>query len=120
MQNEHHVYKPDGSLAGLHSIDVEKAKKVYGYWEGIDAIVQAYTLIHPQEMRQTVLENQVIRENNYNQFGAGKSKGIRHGLSIPPGLYNVLNEYDPEMFSDKRKLHTFMKNYKGLRTCKEV
>lgn len=120
MSKEHHVYKKDGSLAGVHSIDIEKCKKLYGYWEGVDAIVQAYTMLHPQEMRQTVLENGAIRENQYDKFGAGQSKGFRHGLSLPPGLFHALREYDPELLKEKKKLNQFMKNYNGLRVCKEV
>ena len=120
VSKEHHVYNKDGSLAGVHSIDIEKCKKLYGYWEGVDAIVQAYSMLHPQEMRQTVIENDAIRDNNYNKFGAGKSNGLRHGLSIPAGLFHALNDYDRELLKDKKKLNQFMKNYKGLRTCKEV
>tara|TARA_Y100000361_G_C10886876_1_gene202085 strand:- start:46 stop:405 length:360 start_codon:yes stop_codon:yes gene_type:complete len=118
--NEHKVYNKDGSLAGLHRIDVDKCKKLYGYWDGIDALVQAYTMVHPHEMRQAVVENQAVRENNYDAFGAGKQKGLRHGLSLPPGLYHLLNEFDQSLFKDKKKLQKFMRDYKGLRTCKEV
>lgn len=117
---ESHVYKSDGSLAGIHTIDAEKARQLYGYWEGIDAIIQAYTMLNPKEMKQTVIENQAIRENNYDKFGSGKSKGFRHGLSIPHGLMNTLLDYDENMFTEKKNMQEFMRRYKGLRTCKEV
>ncbi len=120
MSTEHLTFNSDGSLKGLHRIDVEKCKKLYGYWEGIDAIVQAYTKLHPQEMKQTVFENQMTRESNYDAFGAGRQKSIRHGLSLPGGLFHVLKEYDEELFKDSKKLQKFMRDYKGLRTCKEV
>lgn len=120
IHKEHHHYNDDGSLAGINSIDVEKARKLYGYWDGIEAIIQAYTYINPQEMRQTVLENQVIRENNYGKFGEGKTKGIRHGLSIPHGLMHYLLQYDEGIFADRKNMQEFMRRFKGLRTCKEV
>lgn len=119
-EKEHIVYDDHGEMTGLYSIDVDKAKKLYDFWEGVDAIVQAYVKIHPKETKAMLALNAETRASNKNEHGTNKAMSQRHALSLPSTLYYKLEEYDPALFDDKKKLHTFMRRYKGFTSCKTI
>lgn len=118
---EHWVLDGAGNLKGLFTLSGSKAKELYGtrrYWEGVDHIVRDYARLHPQEVTEQRIENTLTKENNFNEFASNQSGSFRQALEIPVGLYNVLWEYDDQMFNNKKTLHEFMKRYQIFTTAK--
>lgn len=97
------------------------AKTGMDYWKKVDSLVAGYTLLHKDEIKQQVQDNMSIR-NLGNDFGSTKEKDshFRRAISIPHGLFQVLNEYYPEIFSEKEILHQFQKKYPGFCTVKRI
>lgn len=109
-----------GNIAGVYTIDAQKARAIYGqsrFWEGVTAILTEYTLLNPTEMEMTVIDNALTRQQNKNKTGSNMSGSVRHCLSLPIGLMNLLEEYEPTLFTNKKMRHQFMKQYPNLRAC---
>lgn len=123
MSTESHVYKKDGELAGLYTIDGAEARRVFGnkkFWEGVDEMVRLYTKLHPNEMKTATVENNQIKFENKNRHGSNDSKSMRQALNIPYGLYLVLIDYEVTLFRNKKTRTAFMKRYPHLRACETV
>lgn len=117
---EHLHLSEEGALLGLHTIDTEKAKdKIKGRWERIDAIIKAYTDIHPNEMRAQIIQNQMTRLYDTND-GFTKLRTMRFGVSMPPLLLLKIEAVEPEMFTDRKLFTQFMRRYSGLTVVKDV
>jgi hypothetical protein len=114
---EHIVRNPDGTFKGVYVVNVAQHTE---NWDAVDEAIREYTQIHPMETQAIVVQNAAIRNSNYTKFGSNKGKTMRHGASLPPGLYFKLQQIMPDLFTNKRKLHHFMKVYKGFRTCDTV
>ena len=111
----------NGVFKGLYTISGAKAKEVYGegkLWEGVEHIISDYIRVHPEEMKEQLVYNKITKDNNFNQFGSDVNNAYRHAMEIPVGLHTVLNEYHPQLFTDRKKLNLFMKKYPGLCACK--
>lgn len=115
-----HLVSVDGTLIGYHAIDVDKAKEQHSYWEGIDEIIRAYSLINPNEMASIVADNKLQQARATYDTGSNKSGTQRQTVGLPFGLMLALEEYDEELFTNGRKLHEFMRLFPGLRTCRTV
>lgn len=120
MKEEHLVLKPDGTLVGLNVIDPHKARKLHRFWDGVSEIVRSYALVHPEEVQLTTIENRVTRSGNNNKFGANKSGTMRHCLSLPFALMNVLEEYEPTLFTNQKTRHEFMRRFPVFTTCQSI
>jgi hypothetical protein len=120
---EHWVTDDKGNFKGLYSLSGEKAKNLYGtrkYWEAVDHIIRDYAQVHPEEIKEQRIENQLTKSTNFNEFASNESGSFRQALEIPVGLYNVLWEYDDQMFNNKKTLHEFMKRYPIFTTAKTI
>lgn len=120
MGAEHHVHRDDGTFIGLYTIDPQKARKQYGFWEGITEIVREYSRLHPEEMRTIAHHNELTKRTNKDEFGANTAMTLRHCLSLPFGLLNFLEEYEPTLFANKKTRHEFMRRFPALRSCQSV
>lgn len=104
----------------MYTIDAQKAREQYGagkLWEGVDHIVRDYMRLHPEEMKEQFLYNQVTKDTNFNKYGSATGNAYRHAMELPVGLHNVLAEYHPELFTDRAKLNKLMKKYPALCAC---
>lgn len=108
-----------GLLLGLHKVDAEAAHQ-YEFWEGVDMIIKAYTRINPGEMAAILADNKLQRDQNASATGSNQSKTQRSTISLPFGLMLVLEEYEPEIFTNKKMLYEFMRLFPGLRTCHKI
>ena len=115
---ENHILNKEGDLAGLYTINVDEIKNKYSLWPAVKVVVEQYTMLHPEEMRDQYAVNQEIRETNKRSTGSNESGSMRHALSLPQGLLFVVEELDPNMFTDKNNLHKFMSNFPALTVCK--
>ena len=116
---EHLEVDEHGRIVGVYTIDTDKLEGLDS-WDAIDQAIKEYAAIHPNEIRLQMIQNQETRKNQYSKFGSGKTKAMRHGISIPVALMFKLERIMPDLFSDQRKTRLFMKKYKGFRTCQEV
>ena len=120
---ESHVYKDDGELAGLYTIDGFKVREAFGnkkFWQGADEIVRLYTQLNPNEMQVAATENAATKAGNFNDLGTNDSKSMRQALNIPYALYLVLIDYELTLLRNKKTRSAFMKRYPMLRTCNQV
>lgn len=118
-----HLRFENGVFKGLYTISAQKAREVYGesrLWEGVEHIIQDYTRVHPEEMAEQYIYNDITRTTNLNKYGSADSKAYRHALELPIGLHQVLGEYHPALFTDRAKLNKFMKKYPRLCACSSV
>lgn len=115
-----HIVAINGNMLGFNAIDIGAAHTHYDYWDGIDEIIRAYAHLNPAEMAATLADNKMQRDNAINATGANQSGTQRSTIGIPFGLMLYLEEYDAELFTNKRTLHEFMRRYLGLRTCRTV
>lgn len=117
-EEEHIKYDKKGNINGIWDINVEKATG--DYWQKVDQIIRAYTEVHKGEMYMLTYENKQLRESRLNKYGSNKSKDLRWGAAIPPGLFFKLQQFDPMLFENKKLFHIFLRKYKGLAICKKV
>jgi hypothetical protein len=115
-----HLVTSNGALLGLYTVNALAAQEQYEYWEGVEEIIKAYTRIRPGEMAAVIADNRLQQSQNFYATGRNKSGTQRQTVGLPFGLTLVLDEYDPELLTNKRKLHEFMRLFPGLRTCKTV
>lgn len=103
----------------LKLLKVESDKFIHDdLWSRVDEIIMDYAKVHPIEMEIIVRENALIAASQFNKHGVSKEKGgseLRHHVRMPVALFRVLEAFCPELFSDRRNYHKFMKRYKGLR-----
>lgn len=120
---EHWVLDEKGNFKGLFSLSGEKARQLYGqkdFWNGVDHIIRDYMQLHPQEIKEQRIENQLTRDSNFNEFGSNQSGSFRQALELPVGLYTVLFEYEESLLTNKKTLHEFMKRYPIFTTAKTL
>lgn len=119
-EEQHLDIDKEGNLKGLWNIDV---KKVTGgsIWDKIQTVVEAYAKIHSLEIEITIRENAKLTDTRKNDLASteGGSR-LRWGVNIPAGLLFKLELVEPELFTDKKLYHKFLKKYKGFRVCKTV
>lgn len=119
--SEHLRYDKDGDLKGLYMIDTDKAKKVGNdMWSRIDEIIKAYIELHPMEMQALILTNQERRNDLLDGMATTKDKSLRWGISIPGPLLFKIEALYPELMTDKKLFHKFMKRYPAFRITKHV
>ncbi len=117
--------KKTGSLEGLYKLDVSKARGIgsHGYFDMIEEIIEAYTKLHPEEIKDALAYCREKREANYNDFGLNKedtNSELRLGIGIPNGLLIKLMEFDQEFLNDPVKLTKFRKRFPGFNTAKKI
>jgi hypothetical protein len=120
---EHWVLDNKGNLKGLYALSGQKALDVYGkrdLWQAVDQIVRQYAQIHPNEIKEQRIENQLTRDNTFNEYASNQTGTFRQALEIPVGLFNVLFEYESTLFTNKKTLHEFMKRYPIFTTAKSI
>ncbi len=116
---EEHWKLRDGNFEGLYKINPEYAKGV-DMWAKLDEIINAYVNLHPIEMELQVRANAERIKTQFNDYGSNASKNIRFGASIPAGLMFMINQVYPEVFTDNKLFHKFLKRYKGFRVSKTI
>jgi hypothetical protein len=117
MKKEEHWRSDREGNFGLMDIDVSNS---YGTntWNKIEMVIQAYTKVHPQEIKEIVMDNAMIAQTLKNEYG--KSKKLRYSVRIPAGLLFKLEQVEPKLFANKNMLNQFMNKYKGFRVCQKV
>jgi hypothetical protein len=117
MKTEEHWRSDREGNFGLMDIDVTNA---YGNntWKKIEMVIQAYSKVHPEEIKEIVHDNAYIAQTQKNEFAkAGK---MRYSVRIPAGLLFKLEQVEPKLFANKKMLNQFMEKYKGFRVCQKV
>ena len=89
-------------------------------WTAIDQAIKEYTVINPNEIQLQMVSNAQKRHDNLTEWGSGKTKAMRQGVSIPVALLFKLERIMPDLFKDRKLTREFMKRYKGFRTCETV
>jgi hypothetical protein len=120
---EHINFDQYGNVLGLYTIDAVKAREHYGksrYWEGVDDLVRTYSRINLGEIAAVVKENTDVKQSAFNRFTSNNAGNFRQALTLPQGLYNLLETYDPTFFTNKKMLHEFMRLYPQLRACETL
>jgi len=119
-EEEHLDVDQQGNLKGLWDIDV---KKVTGgdLWDKVQNLVEAYAKVHSMEVEIIIRENAELTETRKNALASteGGSR-LRWGGNLPVGLMFKLELLEPELFTNKKLYHKFLKKYKGFRVCKTV
>ena len=119
MKEEHWKLNKDGSLAGVFAVDPTTGR--YGdVWGRIGAAIETWVKLHPLEMARHLLDVEYLRQEQMNKFGSTPSKSLRYGCSVPVGLGRMLEIVEPELFTDKRLYHQFMKKFPAFRVCQVV
>jgi hypothetical protein len=67
-------------------------------------------------------QNKEISKTRLNEFGSNQDKNIRFGLSLPPSLFNVLDNFkkmhnQPGLFKEEGEINWFMKKFPEFKTC---
>lgn len=107
-QNEH--------LRGTHFF-VARADEMSGSseedikWKVITALVEDYSKIHPQEIREIIEEN---KKTNSTFLSAFNRTELRAAFRCPPGLIRVIERRFPNLFTDKDNVHQFMRRFPGF------
>lgn len=70
-------------------------------------------------------QNKELMKTRLNDFASNKDKTMRWGLSIPPGLHTLLDQYKkmhglPGLFKEEGEIAWFMKKFPAFNTCKRV
>ena len=118
ITSEHWNVK-NGELKGLWTVNTD-AIKGDDLWSKLDAVIYAYTKLHPMEMEAVVRQNGWEVQTRMNEHGSTKNKSLRYSLSMPVALMFKCEAIEPNIFNNKKLLHGFMKRYKGLRVCESV
>jgi len=116
---EHLMLDEHGRVVGLYSLNTDSLEGI-DTWTAVDQVIKEYSVLNPSEIQLQILQNKETRNTNYNKWGSGKSKAMRHGVSIPAGLLFKLERVMPDLFQDRRKTREFMRRYKGFRTCEAI
>lgn len=85
-------------------------------WKIVEQLVNDYMKVHPQEMRDILIENKALRESMANEHGSSK-EGIRWGFRLPPGLVRTIERRFSGIFTEKRNIHKFMERFPGFRVA---
>jgi hypothetical protein len=116
---EQQLLDANGKVVGVQFVDVKNMTDVDS-WVAVDTVVREYAQVNPNEVREFIEANAVLRVNNQYRTGANSSNTSRHALSIPVGLMHKLEFVMPDIFTNKRKLRHFMKCYKGFTACETI
>lgn len=108
---------PPGLKIIIPKITPDKAR---GMWDVVEGLIQDYTKLHPEEMRLVLESNKYIRSTRRNRLASSKSGSMRWGMSIPAGLDILIRKYYPEVLSEKKRYHQFMRKFPGFRICEVV
>lgn len=117
--NEHILRDTNGMMKGILHVDTSKQMDI-DVWGVVDEVVRDYVSIHRNEVAMQIAQNDLTKRQNINRTGGNKTKTVRHALSIPIGLSIVLSRVMPDLFTNRRKLHHFMRTYKGFTTCDTI
>lgn len=122
IHTEHLNIDKDGKILGLLKINSELVVGV-DVWQKIDRAITEYARLHPIEVEITVRENGKISDSRLNDFASTKNNGsgrLRWGCNIPAALMFLLEQIEPNLFTEKSLYHKFLNKYKGFRICKKV
>lgn len=124
MVGEEHInFDAHGNVLGLFTIDALKAREHYGakrYWEGVRELIREYTNLNPIEMQLVIEENTLSRDQSFDEFAGSTAGTFRQAITIPVGLLNLLEQYDPTIITEKRTRHEFMRLFPMLRACRTI
>lgn len=72
--------------------------------------------------RGVIKQNKELAKTRLNDFGSNHDKNIRWGLSLPPSLFNVLDNFkkvhnQPGLFKEDGEIVWFMKKFPQFRVC---
>lgn len=95
--------------------------------ENINNAIKQYEVARPGELNRFIRQAKrdgELAANEYAsnmKFGESKDKAyFRQSLTMPIGLYRMIDEAYPLMFTDKRHLHWFMKNFPQFNVAKKI
>lgn len=100
-------------------------------WKDIEDLVQRWARRNPEEFRYNLAYIRALREDmkdpKYGELASvtedGKivrNGGLRHGLSIPPGLMNYIQTFYPEFMKHKRDLREFGRRFPIFRIAERL
>lgn len=100
----------------LHSlaIPVITPGKGLDEWAMIEGLIADYTMLHKEEMGAFMHGMKYVRASKRNSTASNKTKTMRHALCVPFELHLLLKKWAPDLFTDKKKRHKFMKLYPGF------
>lgn len=80
---------------------------------------------HRDFVEAIIGQNKGTKETRLHDTGAGKSKAIRWGLSLPPRFLMELETafkttYNEKLLKDNHEMHRFMKEFPAFAVCKKV
>lgn len=114
---EHLEVDEKGQVATIRFVQVEED---VDSWDAIAQALGEYAILHPNEMRLFLMENQQIRRENFYATGATKSRTQRRMGRVPVALLFKLERIMPDLFTNQRKRRTFFKEYPGFATIDKI
>lgn len=108
-----------------------KDKAMYCNNCGTDFVNDPFCCEDPQIGRNidhckgVINQNRELAKTRLNDFGSNEDKNIRWGLSLPPGLYNVLDNFkkmhnQPGIFKEEGEIVWFMKKFPEFKVCNKT
>jgi hypothetical protein len=78
-----------------------------------------------QVLMAIVQQNKDAANTRGNEFGSNDDKNLRWGLSLPPGLHNMLDNFkkmhnQPGIFQEDGEMTWFMKKFPVFKTCQRT
>ena len=72
-----------------------------------------------------IKQNEIIRKTRLNDFSSTEDKSLRFGVSIPPSLYMLLDNFKtmngkPKLFREDGELNWFMRKFPQFSTATRV
>jgi len=95
--------------------------------ENIKRAIKQYELARPGEIKRFIKkakEEQSLQNNEFASNAKAHSQSakvqFRKSLTMPIGLYRMIDESYPLMFNDKQHLHWFMRKFPAFNVAKRI
>lgn len=111
---EHLEVDDKGRIQTIRYLQVEED---IDSWGAIAQAIGEYMILHPNEMRLYLMENQQMRVAG---TGSWKSKAQRQLGRVPVALLFKLERIMPDIFTNKLKRRHFFKEYPGFATVSKI
>lgn len=86
----------------------------------IQFLIDLWDYANPEESQEFDRMMAGIIATRINSTASTKSKDMRYALEIPASLYEVIKKRFPLVFSDKKELHWFMKNFPRFKVPNKI
>lgn len=95
--------------------------------ENIRRAIKQYELAKPGEIKRLIRQTKADQKLQNNEFASNAKSHtqtakvqFRKSLTLPIGLYRMIDESYPLMFTDKRHLHWFMRKFPEFNVAKRI